>query len=65
MIPASFAPKIPSVRPQERPDPTGGYGKKVTAAPRRFTAAASGMWMWSVDLGDDRAQDHVWIPNVQ
>ena len=52
------------VDPQERPDPTGGYGKKVTAAPRRvFTAAASRIWIWSVDLGDDRAQDHVWIPN--
>lgn len=26
-------------------------------------AAASRIWIWSVDLGDDRAQDHVWIPN--
>lgn len=24
---------------------------------------SSGIWIWSVDLGDDRAQDHVWIPN--
>jgi len=47
--PGFFSPKkhpIWSWDSQERPDPTGGYGKKVTAAPRRvFTAAASGIWI--------------------